>query len=154
MHKPSLNKKNRLVLIIISLICFISIPPGTIPNANAGDIIIIVNPNLPIKTLPAYKLRKIFLGEVKLWKNKKKIVPVMSKDRALSKAFLKKFIGKTPSQFRLFWINKVFVGEGKTPFKLHGESQVVNFVKSTNGAIGYVSSNIDTDGLTVIEIVD
>ena len=56
------------------------------------------------------------------------------------KAFLKEYLNQTPKQFTMFWVKKIFTGEGEEPKSFATEKEMIDFIAGNKGAIGYISS--------------
>ncbi len=108
-----------------------------------ADVLIITNPETGISSLEKKEVKDIFTGKKTLLEGKKKIVIAVLEDSEVHRKFLRKFIKKTPSQFRNFWRRKVFTGEGKSPKTFKSEAGLIAFVAGTKGAIGYISTPTD-----------
>jgi ABC-type phosphate transport system substrate-binding protein len=111
--------------------------------AQAGDDVrasLIANPAVVNASLTDQEVQNIYLGKKTQWDDGKSITVVTTGNDLLHEAFLKRFIKKTPSQFRIFWKKMEFTGTGTTPNEIATEDAVIEFVKKTEGAMGYVSS--------------
>ena len=121
--------------------------PGT---GGAEDIVIITNKSVTADTLKEEDVKNIFIGKMTSWSDNQKInFATLPNDDELHKAFLKKFVKRTPAQYARFWKKQIFTGKGKTPKSFQTEQDMVDFVASTKGAIGYVSTSQITDAIKV-----
>jgi ABC-type phosphate transport system substrate-binding protein len=103
-------------------------------NAYAGDVVIIANYGV---NLSADDVRDIFLGE-KQFAGSTKLTPV---DNAiLQESFLSKFLQISSAKYSSTWTKKAFRDGLIAPAIKSGDAEVIEFVKRTHGAIGYVSS--------------
>ena len=66
--------------------------------------------------------------------------------------FLKSYLQKTSAQYNRYFRTLVFTGKGKAPRTFSTEAEVINYVSSTAGAIGYVSSETNTRSAKVITV--
>ena len=66
--------------------------------------------------------------------------------------FLKKYLGKSSSQFQRYFRTLVFTGKGSIPKSFDSEEAVVGFVTGTDGAIGYISNGTATGSAKVLTI--
>lgn len=110
----------------------------------AGEIVIITNQNVPVSALDQTDLKQIFLGNKTSWDNGDAIIFVVQDETEASETFLKTYVKKSASQYNNYWKKQVFTGKGKAPESFSSEQDLVRFVSQTPGAIGYVSSGIDT----------
>ncbi len=112
---------------------------------------IIGNPDLPLSSLKPKELKDIFTGKKTRWNGGGKIVIATLKDSDVHRDFLRKYVKKTPSQFRNFWRRKVFTGEGQGPKRFADEASLMQFVAKTKGAVGYMCA-VPGKKVKVIEI--
>jgi len=125
----------------------------TFPNvASAGDVVVIANKNLPPSFLTGDEVKDIFLAKKTQWDNGQKINFITLKDCDTHREFLKQYLQKSSSQFERYFRTLVFTGKGSIPKAFDSEEQLVGFVSSTDGAIGYVSRGTNTDSVKVITV--
>jgi len=102
--------------------------------ANAADVVVISNSGTSIS---AGDVKDIFLGE-KQFAGSTKLVPV---DNAASQeSFLSKFMNMAGDKYNSMWTKKSFRDGLTPPAVKSGDADVIEFVKKTPGAVGYVSS--------------
>jgi len=102
--------------------------------AYAADAIVISNPGT---TISAGEVKEIFLGE-KQFAGGTKLVPV--DNAALQESFLSKFMQMAHDKYNSMWTKKSFRDGLTAPAVKSGDAEVIDFVKRTPGAVGYVSS--------------
>ena len=67
-------------------------------------------------------------------------------------SFLKKYVGKSSSEFKNFWNKILFTGAGVPPTPFNSEADMVEYVKKTKGAIGYIDSSTPHSGVKTVKI--
>ena len=106
---------------------------ATVP-ATAGDVYVIAHPSVNLTeddVKAVYQGEKQFAGPVRL-------LPV---DNAVTQAdFLEKVVNMRADKYAVLWTKKSFRGDASAQVTKSGDAEVIKFVKSTSGAIGYVSS--------------
>lgn len=122
-------------------------------TASAGDLIVIGNRSVPVSELSPKEIQKIYLGKKKLWSNGLKVVFVMLGKGDVSKKFLKSYVKKNPSMYNKYWKKKMFTGAGTPPVVFDKEKELVKYVASTKGAVGYVSSQSYTDSVKFLSVL-
>lgn len=119
-------------------------------NSYAEDVVVIVNNNVPVDSLPREDIKKIFLGQKKMWKNNNEIHFVVQKNSSeVHHRFLEEYVGRTAFQYQNYWRKQLFTGRGKTPRSLDND-KIIEFVLKNNGSISYVSSEANIDGVKKI----
>ncbi len=139
--------KGRLNLISMALLMmtFLVISP-----ASAKGIQVITSQNTAVETIDKNTIKKIFLGKTKLWPNGSGVEFVVLKSGDAHKDFLKAYVKKSSSQFKIYWKKQVFTGKGKKPKSFDSEIELVAYIAGKTGVIGYVSTGIDIAGAKVL----
>ena len=119
--------------------------------ASAADVQLIANPGLGVSELTTNDVRDIFLG------NKTAIAgspvePVFVQDGPAHETFLKTYMGKSNAALRNYFKTLVFTGKGAQPKTFASDAEVLKYVTSTKGAIGYVSGAAETSGVKRIRL--
>lgn len=111
--------------------------------AHAQQVVVIANPGL---TVGAGDVNDIYLGEKQL-AGSVKLVPV--DNSASQEAFLGKFLAIDAAKYRSTWAKKAFRDGLTAPAVKGGDAEVVEFVKKTPGAVGYIKGPAPA-GVTVV----
>lgn len=138
-------KINSILIIIVSALILPSV-------ATAGEMVVIGNPSVSTSELRKQDIKYIFLGVKTKWDDGSDIVFVIQKDYNAHADFLKTYIHKTTFQFANYWKKQIFTGKGFFPQTLLDDQEIIKFVSSTNGAIGYVSSSVNLSKVKTIRI--
>jgi len=139
------------VFIGMSFVLLVSVfVQSAFTDAQAADVVIIGNKDIPESSLSKTDIQNIFLGK-KTKLGSTKIAFVILKSGDVHENFLKVYLSRTPAQYKKYWKKIVFTGKGKAPKSLKTEEALVEHVKNTEGAIGYIGSdtaqNIESDSL-------
>ncbi len=121
---------------VIFILLFSVLMLGT---ANA-DVIIIANKNVTENSLSRTEVKDIFLGKKCKWNDNSKVNFGIVKNQDAQKVFLKNYVKKTPQQFKAYWRNMVFTGQGRKPKDFNSASDLVRYVETTDGAVGFVEA--------------
>jgi ABC-type phosphate transport system substrate-binding protein len=103
-------------------------------SAYAGDVVIIANSSV---NLSAGDVRDVFLGE-KQFAGSTRLTPV--DNAALQESFLSKLILMTNAKYTGIWTKKAFRDGLTAPAMKSGDAEVIEYVKRTPGAVGYVAN--------------
>ncbi|HEY0592583.1 MAG TPA: phosphate ABC transporter substrate-binding protein [Thermoanaerobaculia bacterium] len=86
-------------------------------------------------------LSAIFMRRVRTWPGGTPIVPVDQPPRSAARArFTEAVHGKSVAYVTRYWQRLIFSGRGIPPRELPDDAAVLEFVRSTPGAIGYVDA--------------
>lgn len=120
------------------------------PDEQTAGILIIGSKNIPESSLSKTDVQNIFLGK-KTKVDSTKISFVILKEGDIHEGFLKEYLSRTPSQYDKYWKKMIFTGQGKAPKVFKTEEELVEYIKTTEGVIGYISSdtgqNIESNSL-------
>lgn len=103
-------------------------------NVFAGDVYVVANPGV---TLTSGEVKDVFLGEKQVAGSVKL---TLVDNKAAIADFLSKVIGVDKSKYDSTWAKKSFQDGLSAPKVKGSDADVIDFVKSTPGGIGYVSS--------------
>lgn len=118
----------------------------------AADITVIANTSVGDAALSKDAIKEIYTGKQVKWADGSKIQLSAQKKNDTHETFTREYVGKNPSQFRMFWKKMVFTGKGKAPTAFESDADIIKYVAETEGAIGYVSSGAAVDGVKTITI--
>lgn len=78
------------------------------------------------------------------------LTPVNQSESSTGLYFHDTVLKKSPSQMKAFWSKLVFTGKGTPPKEFKTDEEVLAYVSSTPGAIGYVDDSKVTDSVRVL----
>ena len=120
--------------------------------AQATTFKVIVHPDLNVASLPVSAVSDVFMKKIDRWTNGVTIVPVDQSSGAVRDDFSRVIHGKTANSIRQYWTQQIYSGHAVPPVQKRSDAEVVDYVKATPGAIGYVSETAPTDGVRVITV--
>ncbi len=112
-------------------------------SAVAGDLVVIANSGT---NLSASEVRDVFLGE-KQFAGSTKLVPV--DNAAQQENFLSKTMQMNSVKYAGIWTKKAFRDGLSAPAMKSSDAEVIQFVKTTPGAVGYVGSS--ASGVNIVK---
>lgn len=128
---------------------------SAIEGTPAGTFTLIANPSVKVKEVSRADLSNMFLKRRLSWSPGLRVIPV---DQPLPsptrQAFSTRVHKKNATAVSAFWEQQIFSGADIPPRILSSDAEVVAFVRSTVGAVGYVSARADLSGVVVLEIVE
>jgi len=126
------------LLLVLSSIAF--------PAETAHSVDVIVSPTLSGAELDRSLLRAVFTMRVRQWPDGSPIrVFVLPDDNPLSDQFYRQRLGMYSYVLRRAWDRMVFTGTGLAPTVVQTEKEMIERVRSTPGAIGYVRRRTITE---------
>jgi len=112
--------------------------------AGAQEFTVIVNAANPLASMPRDDVAKLFLKKTVAWQSGQAASPVELPAAAKAReAFARTVLNKSISQVKSYWQQQIFSGRDVPPPEKQSENDVVAFVRSNPGAIGYVSKGVD-----------
>lgn len=139
-------------LAILSLVALAAI--GAPAASQQSGYAVIVNEANSVATLSAEEVSKIFFKKTHRWTNGQDVVPVDLPESAPAReAFSAAVHGKSVGAVRAYWQQQIFSGRAVPPAEKPSDEQVVAFVRSTPGAIGYVSAGASLSGVKRVQVV-
>ena len=136
--------------IAIALLAGTMLITGT---AQAAAYKIIVNNSVPVSSLSKKAASDLFLKKTTKWENGSAVMPVDQLDSSTAReGFSKAVHGKTAAAVKSYWNQQIFSGREVPPVEKKSDAEVLAFVRSTAGAIGYVSDGASAEGVRVVTI--
>ena len=114
---------------------------------------IIVNNDNPVETISKKELSNIFLKKKTSWNDGSSITPVDLDTRSTTRAaFTLEIHEQSIGSIRSYWQQAAFSGSATAPLERKSDADIIAFVQSYPGAIGYVSNTADISGVKVLTV--
>ncbi|MET0595588.1 MAG: hypothetical protein ABW133_23015 [Polyangiaceae bacterium] len=141
-----------LTALAFAVWCLASVPAfAQAPPEDAYQIV--VHPQNPTVTMGRELMSQTFLKKVATWSHGGVVRPAdLPPSSAVRKRFSTEVLGRSVSAVRSYWLQVIFAGRGAPPPELKSDEEVIRFVLSEPGAIGYVSSRADLRGAHVVVV--
>lgn len=122
--------------------------------ALAGDIAVIVHPEVAVDDVTFAELRKIMLGDRQFWASGQKVTLIVAEPVDSGRSVLLERVYKmSEQQFRQFWIARVFRGEVSDDPKVVISSEgVIEMVSVLVGSIAFVDNDDIPAGVKILRI--
>jgi ABC-type phosphate transport system substrate-binding protein len=114
--------------------------------------VIVANAGVKSSEISKSDLSDIFTGASSNFGDGSHAVPATLKGGPVHEAFLKTYIGKKDLLFRGDWRVLVFSGKATMPQAFETEEELLHYVASVPGAIGYASSAPHTSGVKSLAV--
>jgi len=141
--------KSFIVILIAMAFFFIFMPYG---KAADEEILIILNNEISIETLSINTLVDIYTNNKTKWENGEKIHVCMLRKGPVNEAFSMRMIGMAPKKLIGIWKKVIFTGLGTPPKVVDTEAEMVQYVASTKGAIGYIRASTSSENVNVFRL--
>ena len=121
--------------------------------AHAADVQVIVHPSSSLDSVTKKDVTRIFFRQKTRWGNGERAKPIDQKrGAAVRKDFSENVLGRTLKQVDSYWNSQVFAGKATPPPTAASDQEVLDFVRSTPGGVGYVAAGTNTSGVKVLNV--
>jgi ABC-type phosphate transport system substrate-binding protein len=136
--------------VLLALLLAAPLPCAT----SNDDVVVVVNPGVPVTNLSFTELRRIFLGERQYWSSSLRISLLMRAPAARDREVLLKAVYEmSEAQLRQHWIGKVFRAEVVTaPQMFYSDEEILQAVAAIPGSIAAVEAAKIPRGLKLLRI--
>jgi ABC-type phosphate transport system substrate-binding protein len=138
---------------ILTLVVCLAALFGATP-AQAQSYRVVVNASNPTSALSKDDLARVYLKKQTTWKGGGSVAVVDQSPKAPVRAqFSMQVLGRDVPTMKNYWQQSLFSGRGVPPIEQPSDDQVLSFVASNPGAIGYVSADAPLPaGVKALEI--
>jgi len=125
--------------------------PGRV---TADSFVIIINANNPVAALSSQEVSDLFFKKATAWSDGTKASPVdLNETASVRESFSKRIHGKATAAVKSYWQKMIFSGREIPPPEKVSADEVVAYVKTHRGAIGYVPSGTSLgEGVKVLNL--
>jgi len=128
--------------------------PSIAQTARGADIAVVVHPDTPVDDLSLAEVRKVLLGERQYWNSKLPVVLLIRAPVARERDVVLRVIYQmTETQFKQFWVAKIFRAEAASPPKIvYSNDMQYELVAAMPGAIAFMDARNVRPGLKVLRV--
>ncbi len=140
-------------VVAISCLCLAFLQPLE-AQRHEVDVAVVVHPDTPISNLSLSEVRKVFLGDRQYWSTNVPVVLLIRAPVARERNVVLKIIYQmSESQFKQYWIAKIFRAEAATAPKVVYSNDMANqLVTAIPGAIAFIDSKDVKPGTKVVRV--
>lgn len=136
----------------LALVAALALPP--LVHAQQPGFKVIVNNDNPAKGLPRAKVALMFMKATAKWGDGAAVEPVDQLPGSPVRAeFSAAIHNRDVDAVKTAWQRAVFSGRGEPPPEKASDEEVIAFVASRPGGIGYVSQSAPTDKVKTLDIL-
>jgi hypothetical protein len=119
-----------------------------IVNVATAEVVIIGHENVP--KIDVVAVQKIYSGKF-ISVDGVNVTPVSLKAGSLQREeFLKNFMNQDEEKYTAYWTVRKYVGKGTPPNEVETTADVIKFIQSTPGAVGYLDESEVKDGVHIL----
>ena len=146
-HSFSRSLSRRIAIALLAGTALITV------TAQAASYKVIVNNSVSINSLSKKAASDLFLKKTTKWEGGAAVLPVDQVDSSNTRdGFSRSIHGKPTAAVKSYWNQQIFSGREVPPVEKKSDAEVLAFVRSTPGAIGYVSDATSVDGVRVVAV--
>lgn len=135
--------KNILAFLIV--LCFAGM-------AVCADYVLIVNKDSPLSSASSADIKRVYTGKIDNIGSTKVEGVNLPMDNATTVAFLKEIVGTTPTDYKSFWLAQQIRGGSSAPAVKKSSEDMLNFIKGSTSAIGYVPKDVSPEGVKILTV--
>jgi len=129
---------------------------GTVPlqTSSPVSLVVVANPGVPVDNLSLGELRRIFMSDRQFWSQGLRVTVLVPPPASREgQVLLKKVYEKTESQYRHYWIAKVFRAEvAAAPKTVASDELALALVREIEGAISVVDATKIPRGVKSLKV--
>ena len=114
---------------------------------------VIAHESVPVEEIEHGDLLDIYTGDVRSWDDGEPVIVFDLKPRGDVKDMFYDFLGKSASRMKSIWLKRMLAGEGDPPPAIESEEAVLEKIKTTPGAVGFISQEKVTDEVKVLAVI-
>ena len=144
--------KTLTILLIAGLLLYVLSPLAY--AAPGADIAVVANKAVPVDNLTFSELRKILLGDRQFWTSNVRVTLLIRAPVAHERdVVLKSILEMSESQFRQYWIGKVFRAESSAaPKTVYTNEMAGALITNIPGSVAFIESTQVSKEMKVLRI--
>src|SRR5712691_12198226 len=146
--------RHRKRWLLLMTLCLMLVRLTPLDAQTAGDVAVVVHPDVPIDNLTLGELRRLLLGDREFWPASVRVTLLIRAPIAHERdVVLKNICQMTEAQFRQHWIAKVFRAEAALgPKIVYSADMAIDLVNRVPGAITFIDALQVGRGVKVVKI--
>ncbi len=135
------------VIVVLAAVSILTLFDAGFSAEAAGGYKVIVNQNVPLSQLSKSEVQKIMMKKTSKFSDGTRASPVdLQPDSSVREAFSKDVLGRSTSGVKNFWQRQIFSGKNVPPPEVSSDAEVIAYVGSNSGGLGYVSEGARLNG--------
>ena len=142
----------RTLLIAIATLGLVA-AHGSVGSAASASFRVVVHESNPTSTLPSSEIQRLFMKKARQWDHGPRVAPVdQTTESTVRRDFSRDILNRSVGSVTKYWLTQVYSGRETPPQVMDSDREVMEFVASNRGAIGYVSADARLTGVKAIEV--
>ena len=144
-----------VLLIALALSAAIAPSAEAAPPSGKPGYVVVAHPGVATDAIGHSDLSNLFLKKVTRWPDGTDVIPVQPREDSDARAqFCLDVHKRSLATVKAHWNRKIFSGREVPPVEKPSDDEVVAFVRTHPGAIGYVGPGAGTAGVKVLAVKD
>ncbi|MFD2110634.1 hypothetical protein [Thiorhodococcus fuscus] len=123
--------------------------------ADEAALVVVMHAGAGIETLTRDQVINIFLGRFRKLPNGHLAIPIdQDSDHPMKAEFYRRLVGKNPAEIRAYWARLIFSGKTAPPREAKSEEQMIEWLMTQPGAIGYLPTDRLREPLKAVFTLD
>ncbi len=115
---------------------------------------VIAHPKTTVREISQHRLRQLYLNRSKKWADGSSVHLTVFVDQPATTVFITKHLGKSTAQFKRYWKQQLFSGKGIPPEYFKTLQELLQYIRTTRGAIGFIDCDAPPKGVAVIRLTE
>lgn len=122
-------------------------------NAAEPRFVVVVHPGTSESALDREFVADVFLKKKTRWPGGGVVFPIDQRtSTVVRRHFSEDVLRRSVEAVRNYWQQKIFSGRDVPPPEVDSDAEVIRYVQSRPGAIGYVSADVSVSGVRVVGV--
>jgi ABC-type phosphate transport system substrate-binding protein len=148
-------ERARLVIAAAVAVSIAGVAPGS-AAAQSGGFVVVVNASNPTGSMSKSDLSKLFTKKTRNWPSGAVVMPLdLVAGNPVRDAFTKRVHSRSAAAIGSYWQQQIFSGRDVPPPERKDDSEVLDYVRTNAGAVGYVAAGTRLgSGVKALAITD
>lgn len=116
--------------------------------ADASGLVVVASSNVP--KLDAAQVQRLYTGRITEIDGRPVTVANLRAGDPARRAFMRQVMAEDDDKYVAYWIVRRHIGKGIPPRELNTAAEVIQFIQSTPGGLGYILSADLPQGINVV----
>ena len=144
----------RLIGVLVMLAAFPALAGEEASRIEGASFNVVVHRNNPIESITRAELSAIYMKRTRSWRDGHEVLPVdQPMGSPVRERFSRSIHGKSVAYVTRYWQRLIFSGRGIPPRQLEDDAAVLELVRHSRDAIGYIARDTPPgDGVKVLPV--